>query len=534
MICINSITICPENITITKGKWYHGAYAQVCPTNATCQCVTWHSSNPNVANVNQNGYIFGVSEGSAVIYATAQDGSGAVGFCNGTVVSPVKVSSVTVTPSTKTVNVGDTFCLSATVCPTNAEDKRIRWTSCDCSIADVDYLTGCVTAKSAGTTCICANAIDGSGVQGCCEVTILPLEAACVKLNKSMATLSKGKTVALQYSVYPYNATITSVNWNSDSPYVASVSNGVVTAKNDGVANITVTINGKLKATCKVTVDSREKVIVQKDGDYFKIIFADGLVWKSVGRDLSLDENISGNLGYGYLEWDNLYEWEQRFLDNFQNSYTDDQLAYIYYFDPLGVEDYMVNTQAPVYNNKTMLERLNFKDSLYNKIFGIIPNKFYFNEDGEYDDYQNHIGWDRLEYYSNAEILFGWHRAPFDWNSVLEAALSTLFDLVISLIPPISYIQDGVTLYKYAFYGASINEFSTSLLTYYFSLYEASPITWVISLLSAIADATFSQFEIPNDMTVDVYCKVESLENYRTVFIIGGTEVSMSDVIVHC
>ena len=58
----------------------------------------------------------------------------------------------------------------------------------------------------------------------------------------------------------------------------------------------------------------------------------------------------------------------------------------------------MVNTQAPVYNNKTMLERLNFKDSLYNKIFGIIPNKFYFNEDGEYYDYQNHLGWDRLEY----------------------------------------------------------------------------------------------------------------------------------------
>ena len=172
MICINSITICPESVTITKGKWYCGAYAQVCPTNATCQCVTWHSSNPNVANVNQNGYIFGVSEGAAVIYATAQDGSGAVGFCNVTVVSPVKVSSVTVTPSTKTVNVGDSFGLSATVCPDNADDKRIRWTSCDCNIADVDYLTGCVTAKSAGTTCICANAIDGSGVQGGCEVKV--------------------------------------------------------------------------------------------------------------------------------------------------------------------------------------------------------------------------------------------------------------------------------------------------------------------------------------------------------------------------
>lgn len=172
MLLINSITICPENITVTKGKWYYGACAEICPTNATCKCLTWHSSNSNVASVNQSGYICGVSEGVAVIYATAQDGSGAVGFCNVTVVAPIKVNSVTVTPSIKSVTVGDTFALSATVRPDNAEDKRIRWTSSDYNIADVDSVTGCVTAKAAGTTYICANAQDGSGASGYCEVTV--------------------------------------------------------------------------------------------------------------------------------------------------------------------------------------------------------------------------------------------------------------------------------------------------------------------------------------------------------------------------
>ena len=171
MTYINSITICPQNVTIKKGKWYYNTYAEICPTNATCKCLVWHSSNSNVASVNEDGDICGVSEGVAVVYATAQDGSGAVGFCTVTVVAPVMVESVTVIPSQKTVTVGDTFGLSATVCPQNAEDKRIRWTSCDCNIANVDYLTGCVTAKSAGTTYIYANAVDGSGVQGCCEVT---------------------------------------------------------------------------------------------------------------------------------------------------------------------------------------------------------------------------------------------------------------------------------------------------------------------------------------------------------------------------
>ena len=171
MTYINSITICPENVTIKKGRWYYNTYAEICPTNATCKCLAWHSSNSNVASVNEDGDICGVSEGVAVVYATAQDGSGAVGFCTVTVVAPVMVESVTVTPHSRTVTVGDTFGLSATVCPQNADDKRIRWTSCDCNIAEVDSLTGCVTAKSAGNVCICANAIDGSGVHGCCEVT---------------------------------------------------------------------------------------------------------------------------------------------------------------------------------------------------------------------------------------------------------------------------------------------------------------------------------------------------------------------------
>lgn len=172
MIYVNSITIYPSNVTLTKGKWYYGAYAEICPLDATCKCVTWHSSNPEVASVNEYGYICGVSAGAAVIYATAQDGSGAVGFCNVTVNAPIMVNSVVVTPETKTANVGEKFGLSATVYPANAEDRRIRWTSCDYSVADVDDVTGCVTAKSPGTTCICANAIDGSGVYGCCEVTV--------------------------------------------------------------------------------------------------------------------------------------------------------------------------------------------------------------------------------------------------------------------------------------------------------------------------------------------------------------------------
>lgn len=264
MIYVNSITICPENITITEGKWYYGAYAEICPTNATCKCVTWNSSNSNVASVNEHGYICGVTEGTAVIYAIAQDGSGTVGFCTVTVVPPIKVSSITVMPSNKSASVGEMFNLSTIVCPTNAEDKRIRWTSCDCSVAEVDYLTGCVTAKSAGTTCICANAVDGSGIYGCCTVTIKNRLVTSIKVTPSEKTIAIDAYVNLSATVIPSNAANKVVRWYSVNENIATVdvASGYVVGKSPGTVEIRAiaTDGSGALGSCTVTVNDLSDV----------------------------------------------------------------------------------------------------------------------------------------------------------------------------------------------------------------------------------------------------------------------------------
>ena len=362
-ILVSSITVTADKSTLLEGT-STCCRATVYPSNADNTNVTWSSENGNIATVCENsGIVTAQSAGTTHIYATACDGSGVVGCCQITVTPKIMVSSIEVDPSTKTMKVGDTCCcFSATVYPSNATDTRIRWTSCDCNIADVDYMTGTVTAKAVGTTCICANAIDGSGVQGVCTVTVLPLEATRVQLNKSTATLSKGETVTLRYSVYPYNATTTSVSWKSDSSYVASVSNGVVTAKNDGVANITVTINGKLKATCKVTVDSREKVVVEKDDEggykFFKATFINGLIWESVGVERTL-------LSMGDITYSTHF---RRANANVTREYSNQQLAFLYRLDPLGVE-YYVNTYTQG-KGMSITEILNYRDRIYKAIFG--------------------------------------------------------------------------------------------------------------------------------------------------------------------
>ena len=240
MILINSITICPENITVKEGNWCYDAYTEIWPTNATCKCVTWHSSNPSIASVNENGHICGVSEGVAVIYATSQDGGGAVGFCNVTVEKRIMVNSVSVTTSTKTVNVGDTFILSAIVCPSEADDKRLRWTSSNNNIAEVGYVSGRVTTKSEGTTYIYANAIDGSGVSGCCMVTVKSVPVTSVTVNPSSKIMAVGSATTLTATVLPSNATNKAILWSSSDENIATVNpnSGYVLAKNPGTTNI--------------------------------------------------------------------------------------------------------------------------------------------------------------------------------------------------------------------------------------------------------------------------------------------------------
>ena len=84
----------------------------------------------------------------------------------------VLVESITLNKTATEITVGQTETLSVTeVLPANATDPTYTWKSSDETKATVDQ-TGKVTAKAAGTVNIYAEANDGSGVQGSCEVTV--------------------------------------------------------------------------------------------------------------------------------------------------------------------------------------------------------------------------------------------------------------------------------------------------------------------------------------------------------------------------
>ena len=86
--------------------------------------------------------------------------------------APVKVSSVTINPSTlKLTSKSQTAQLSASVLPNNAENKSITWNSSNTNVATVSS-DGFITALANGNTTITATALDGSGKSGSCAVMV--------------------------------------------------------------------------------------------------------------------------------------------------------------------------------------------------------------------------------------------------------------------------------------------------------------------------------------------------------------------------
>ena len=80
-----------------------------------------------------------------------------------------------------------------------------------------------------------------------------PVAVESVSLSAAEVTLVAGGSNALTATVLPDNATKKTVVWTTDNKEVATVDNGVVTAKAVGTAHITATVDGK-SATCEVTV----------------------------------------------------------------------------------------------------------------------------------------------------------------------------------------------------------------------------------------------------------------------------------------
>lgn len=265
VIELSSLKINKEDFTMTKGT---SETLTVTGTPADAlegQTITWKSSNKDVVTVDSEGKVEAVGVGNATITATAAGKSDSVKI---TVNNPLK--KITVDPATLTLKKGTSKTLSVKYDPADTTDnKAVTWESSDKSVATVDA-NGKVTALKDGSATITAKV---GKLTATCALTVQEKKLTGISLDKTALELSKGQSSeALKVIYTPADTTDDkTVTWSSADEEIATVKNGVVTAKATGTTKITATV-GTHKAECTVTVNAKltgikvtpDKVTVEK------------------------------------------------------------------------------------------------------------------------------------------------------------------------------------------------------------------------------------------------------------------------------
>ena len=166
---------------------------KITPSDTTNKNVQWTSSNNSVATVDSNGGVTSKNSGSTIITVTTHNGLKTEFFIE--VETPV--TNITLNSNEINLNPGGTFKLDATVNPSNASNKNIKWISANESIATVDQ-SGNVAADVAGTTYISAVSADGKVVATCTVNVSKPVVTKPAKV-KIKSAKKKGKKVTLKW-----------------------------------------------------------------------------------------------------------------------------------------------------------------------------------------------------------------------------------------------------------------------------------------------------------------------------------------------
>ncbi len=212
-----------------------------------------------------------------------------------------KVSGVTVTPASVTLEAGKTVSLKAAVVPETAADKTVRWESENPAVADVTA-SGVVTAKAAGETSVTAVTTDGNYRASCLITVIGKTDVTGVRIDETFP-VPVGKEVGLNYAVLPTDASVKTVLFTveegkEDVLTLEDSNRGIVKGVAVGTAQVTVTTaEGGYSDSCAVTVyRAAEKVTITADG----YEAAAGL---EAGLTLALTATVSGEPTYDTVFW---------------------------------------------------------------------------------------------------------------------------------------------------------------------------------------------------------------------------------------
>lgn len=225
---------------------------------------------------------------SVVQEANKQDGSANV--------DPNPVTAVNVDKETLSLEVGGTATLTATVTPADATIKSVKWSSSNPSVAEVNPVTGFVTAVGGGTSVVYATSSSNSGAADSCLVTVAgggstPTGVRFVTAITESAQLSSDYYSEKNGRTYnPYNYEFKYDESNRLKEYY--IYNG-----KDGSLFEKLMLDYSIKDEVKVSEDSYEYPWIFKlnaQGQVSEASTNDGYTWERISVEYDADGYISG------------------------------------------------------------------------------------------------------------------------------------------------------------------------------------------------------------------------------------------------
>lgn len=236
------------------------------PDNASELDLTWTTSNPDIAIVDNKGEIKGISPGTCEVTVTTSNGLSSTCIVN--VIIPI--TGITLDYTETTLKVGETKILKATITPENATDRNVFWKSSDFGIV-IDYhqdilseFEEIIRGNSEGIATI--TAYTDNGISATCEVKVISADvlANYIKLNPEDIIAEVGEQIQLIATILPEDTTNKTISWSSSDSGIATVDqSGLVIINAPGQCKISaVTTDGSyLSAECAVVASETDNVI---------------------------------------------------------------------------------------------------------------------------------------------------------------------------------------------------------------------------------------------------------------------------------
>ena len=241
----STVTLQPTKADLCLGD----TMAATAKVNAkSASAISWSSSDPSIATVDEGGQITAVAPGSVTIKAAAFNGKSATLKLT---VHPDPIS-IAFEQSDVLLGVDETLTLQTRIAP---EDYGSRsYASSDPSVVAVDAATGSIRGVAVGSATITATT--RNGISAACSVTV-KAAPSCITLEKTAITLGVGEKQPLPAVQVGAPGEDCAKNYSIDllkSKYVSVTADNCIVGTRAGSATVTVRTYNGMKATLKVTV----------------------------------------------------------------------------------------------------------------------------------------------------------------------------------------------------------------------------------------------------------------------------------------